>query len=204
MLNCSQSTIYNTTSPKRFKPDFCSPEAAWLSWPKFIRPKKRCFATHRSVENLAFRHLLGAILQLHFRKGFWDTIRTSSGGPGFVYTRSTVWKYSGRWIQICRHEFVQMNWLREIGHCAEENLIKSKPTYQHGVWNHVFLGILKVPQEDKCSYCSHAYRAQLECRGGDDYYGQKCSHLNYMQFSVTEMYSCGLSPSRLAIFYLQK
>ena len=40
--------------------------------------EKRLFVTQRSVEILAFHHFSGAILQFTLRKGFWDTIRTSS------------------------------------------------------------------------------------------------------------------------------
>ena len=72
--------------------------------------------------------------------------------------------YSGRWEQIFRHEFIQLVYLRERGYYDSENLTY-KQTY---VPSHVtegkscFCGFRLGSDQGKCSYCSHAYQADIQ------------------------------------------
>ena len=62
------------------------------------------------------------------------------------------------------HEFVHLIWLRERGYGGED-ISKSKQTYiPLKVTNGqaCFCGFDKGPEEEKCCYCSHNFRAQIE------------------------------------------
>lgn len=78
------------------------------------------------------------------------------------YSQNT--NFSGRWEQIFRYEFVQLVWLRERGYYAMDN-IEYKQTYipaRVTKGESCFCGFELSPQQQKCSYCSHGYRAQIE------------------------------------------
>ena len=67
-------------------------------------------------------------------------------------------------MQIFQHEFVHLIWLRERGYEGED-ISRAKQTYillrvtNGQSW---FCGFDKGPEEDKCCYCSHNHRAQIE------------------------------------------
>lgn len=78
------------------------------------------------------------------------------------YSQNT--NHHARWMQIFQHEFVHLIWLRERGYGGED-ISRSKQTYiPLRVTNGqaCFCGFDKGPEEDKCCYCSHNYRAQIE------------------------------------------
>lgn len=67
-------------------------------------------------------------------------------------------------MQIFQHEFVHLIWLRERGYEGED-ISRAKQTYillrvTNG--QSCFGGFDKGPEEDKCCYCSHNHRAQIE------------------------------------------
>lgn len=78
------------------------------------------------------------------------------------YSQNT--NHHARWMQIFQHEFVHLIWLRERGY-GGEGISRSKQTYVPlRVTNgqSCFCGFDKGPEEEKCCYCSHNYRAQIE------------------------------------------
>ena len=65
-------------------------------------------------------------------------------------------------MQIFQHEFVHLIWLRERGYGGED-ISRAKQTYiLPRVTNGQACGFEKGPEEEKCGYCSHNYRAQIE------------------------------------------
>lgn len=67
-------------------------------------------------------------------------------------------------MQIFQHEFVHLIWLKERGYGGED-ISRSKQTYiPLRVTNGqaCFGSFDKGPEEEKCCYCSHNFRAQIE------------------------------------------
>ena len=67
-------------------------------------------------------------------------------------------------MQIFQHEFVHLIWLRERGYGGED-ISRAKQTYillrvTNG--KACFCGFEKGPEEEKCCYCAHNHRAQIE------------------------------------------
>jgi hypothetical protein len=67
--------------------------------------------------------------------------------------------FHGRWMQIFRHEFVHLIWLRLRGYEVGE-IYKRKEVYVP-VGVTCYCGFPKQVQE-KCSYFSHQYRTSIE------------------------------------------
>ena len=72
------------------------------------------------------------------------------------YSQNT--NYHGRWIQIFRHEFVHLIWLREKGFEVGETYKRKEVYVPESATNgeSCFCGFPKLV-EDKCSYCSHPF-----------------------------------------------
>ena len=78
------------------------------------------------------------------------------------YNQNT--NFHGRWAQIFRHEFVQLIWLRAKGFFLEENNAYKETYIPLGVSSGetCFCGF-DLPQNDqKCIYCLHKYRKEIE------------------------------------------
>lgn len=79
------------------------------------------------------------------------------------YSQNT--NHHSRWMQIFQHEFVHLIWLRERGYGGDD-ISRSKQTYvPPRVTNgqaKPFCGFDKGSEDDKCCYCSHTYRSQVE------------------------------------------
>lgn len=69
-----------------------------------------------------------------------------------------------RWVQVFRYEFIQLIWLRERGYNVEERHCHKQTYIPLNVTNgeSCFCGFERGPQEEKCCYCSHKYRSQIE------------------------------------------
>ena len=78
------------------------------------------------------------------------------------YSRNT--NYLARWKQIFQHEFIHLIWLRERGYYVTESNVHKQTYVPARVTNgeSCFCGLQKELQQEKCCYCSHSYRAQIE------------------------------------------
>ena len=78
------------------------------------------------------------------------------------YNQNT--NFHGRWVQIFRHEFVQLIWLRVKGFFVEENNAYKETYIPLGVSSGetCFCGFDLTQNDQKCNYCLHKYRKEIE------------------------------------------
>jgi hypothetical protein len=69
--------------------------------------------------------------------------------------------YNTRWLQIFRHEFVSLIWLREKGYNLSYTN-RRKHTYIPKRIHEEGFCYCGLPKRDVCDYCSHEYRSQIE------------------------------------------
>lgn len=77
----------------------------------------------------------------------------------FRYAQNS--NYNTHWLQVFRHEFVPLIWLRERGH----NLAYAKSKKNVYIPNRVLkegFCYCGLPQTGVCNYCGHKYRSQIE------------------------------------------
>ena len=78
------------------------------------------------------------------------------------YSQNT--NFHGRWSQIFRYEFVQLIWLRAKGFFVEENNAYKETYIPVGVSSGetCFCGFDLLQNNQKCIYCLHKYRKEIE------------------------------------------
>ena len=77
------------------------------------------------------------------------------------YSQNT--NFNGRWLQIFRHEYVHLIWLRERGYEVGETYKRKEVYVPQGVTECeiCYCGLPK-DGEGRCVYCSHPYRENIE------------------------------------------